>query len=94
MSLRLSDTAISAIAQLVQVGMLTGTDIVDNLRTLRLESDGEFLNLIPGSHHKTCFDLDVQARIRGQEKFPLIDYLIDLEAAEKQFDLILRKLFQ
>jgi len=44
MSLRLSDKTISAIAQLVQVGILTGTDIIDNLRTLRLESDGEFLN--------------------------------------------------
>ena len=44
MSLRLSDKTISAIAQLVQVGILTGTDIIDNLRTLRLETDGEFLN--------------------------------------------------
>lgn len=44
MSLRLSDKTISAIAQLVQVAMLTGTDVVDNLRSLRLESDGEFLN--------------------------------------------------
>jgi len=43
-TLRLSDKTISAIAQLVQVGILTGTDIIDNLRTLRLESDGEFLN--------------------------------------------------
>ena len=51
--------------------------------------DGEFLNLIPGDHLKTCFDVDVQARISGQEKFPLIDYLVDLEAAEKEFDLIL-----
>ncbi len=44
MSLRLSDTTISAIAQLVQVGMLTGTDIIDNLRTIRLEADGDLLN--------------------------------------------------
>jgi hypothetical protein len=44
MTLRLSDKTISAIAQLVQVGILTGTDIIDNLRTLRLETDGEFLN--------------------------------------------------
>jgi hypothetical protein len=43
-SLRLSDTTISAIAQLVQVGMLTGTDIIDNLRTIRLEADGDLLN--------------------------------------------------
>lgn len=44
MSLRLSDRTISTIAQLVQVGILTGTDIVDNLRTIRLEADGDTLN--------------------------------------------------
>ena len=32
----LSDDAVAAIAKLLQVAILTGTDIVDNLRTLRL----------------------------------------------------------
>ena len=65
MGLRLSDTAISAIAQLVQVGMLTGTDIVDNLRTLRLESDGEFLN--PESAFIENFQKSIDDLIAGAE---------------------------
>jgi len=35
-SVKFSDEVISQIAQLLQVAMLTGTDIVDNLRTLRM----------------------------------------------------------
>ena len=38
-SLRLSDNVISNIAKLVQIAILTGTDVVDNLRTLRLTLD-------------------------------------------------------
>jgi len=34
--LRLNDEAIGAIARLVQVAIITGTDIVDNLRTMQL----------------------------------------------------------
>ena len=34
--LRLTDEAIGAIARLVQVAIITGTDIVDNLRTMQL----------------------------------------------------------
>ena len=44
-SLRLSDNVISNIAKLVQIAILTGTDIVDNLRTLRLTLDGEMLEI-------------------------------------------------
>ncbi len=33
--LRLTDTAIGHIAQLLQVAILTGTDIIDNLRTAK-----------------------------------------------------------
>ncbi len=43
----LSDEAIAGIAKLLQVAILTGTDIVDNLRTLRLvQSEGQ-LTLSP-----------------------------------------------
>ena len=44
-SLRLSDNVISNIAKLVQIAILTGTDVVDNLRTLRLTLDGETLEV-------------------------------------------------
>ena len=34
--MRLNDSVIAHIAKLLQLGILTGTDIVDNLRTIRL----------------------------------------------------------
>jgi hypothetical protein len=44
MSYRLSDETIGQIAKLLQVAIITGTDIVDNLRTIRLRvGDGELL---------------------------------------------------
>jgi SAM-dependent methyltransferase len=51
--------------------------------------DGEFLNLIPGSHYKTYYDLDQQAKFRAQKKFPSIEYLTDLEKSGREFDLII-----
>jgi hypothetical protein len=45
---RLSDEVISQIAKLVQIAIITGTDVVDNLRTLRVilqQSDSSLLVL-------------------------------------------------
>ena len=39
--LRLSDEVIGQIAKLVQIAILTGTDIVDNMRMIRLTTDNE-----------------------------------------------------
>ena len=36
---RLSDDVISEVAKLVQLAILTGTDIVDNLRMIRVEDN-------------------------------------------------------
>lgn len=36
-SIRLGDESIAMIAKLVQMAILTGTDVVDNLRMLRLQ---------------------------------------------------------
>jgi len=49
MTYRLSDKTIAQVAKLLQIALLTGTDIVDNLRTIRLRSDdgGEFLDPTP-----------------------------------------------
>jgi len=49
-SYKLSDEIISQIAKLTQLAILTGTDVVDNLRTLRVEvseSDDDTLVLTP-----------------------------------------------
>ena len=45
--MRLSDDSISCIAKLVQMAILTGTDVVDNLRLMRLTADGDTLNPDP-----------------------------------------------
>ena len=49
MNYRLSDETIGQIAKLLQIAIITGTDIVDNLRTIRLHADdsGEFLDPTP-----------------------------------------------
>ncbi len=48
--MNLTDTVIAHIAKLVQIAMLTGTDVVDNLRTIRLivdETNSSQLELDP-----------------------------------------------
>ncbi len=45
MSYKLSDQTIGQIAKLLQIAIITGTDIVDNLRTIRLSiNDAEQLD--------------------------------------------------
>ena len=41
----LSDKAIVRVVDLLQLALLTGTDIIDNLRTLRLTVDGDKLTI-------------------------------------------------
>tara|TARA_A100001391_G_scaffold158640_1_gene117122 strand:- start:656 stop:859 length:204 start_codon:yes stop_codon:yes gene_type:complete len=43
----LSDDVIAQLVKLLQLAILTGTDISDNLRTLRLVNDGDKLELDP-----------------------------------------------
>lgn len=48
MSYKLSDETIGQIAKLLQIAIITGTDIVDNLRTMRLRpNDSEQLEPTP-----------------------------------------------
>ena len=49
---KLSDDEIAHIAKLLQMAILTGTDIVDNLRTLRLVSDDDGLLKVDPEHQK------------------------------------------
>jgi len=49
----LSDHAIVRIIDLLQLALLTGTDIIDNLRTLRLTLDGS--RLIIGDEENQAF---------------------------------------
>ena len=45
---RLSDATIGQIVQLVQMGILTGTDISDQIRTLRVVASGGSIEPDPG----------------------------------------------
>jgi len=56
MSLKLSDDAIIQVAKLLQIAILTGTDVIDNLRLLRFEKtlDGE--TLIPTKEYTKYFE--------------------------------------
>tara|TARA_A100000164_G_C21446597_1_gene558052 strand:+ start:278 stop:520 length:243 start_codon:yes stop_codon:yes gene_type:complete len=47
-TLKMSDETISQIARLLQVAILSGTDVVDNLRTMRLVVQDDALHPDPG----------------------------------------------
>ena len=55
---RLTDTAIGHIAQLLQIAILTGTDIIDNLRSARFVSDGDQLDVSP--EWRETFEAQIQ----------------------------------
>ena len=57
-NLTLTDTAISHIAKLVQVAILTGTDIVDNLRMAKFVNKDGQLDISPDYHE--VFNTNIQ----------------------------------
>lgn len=64
MSYRLSDETIGQIAKLLQIAIITGTDIVDNLRTIRLRvGDGEQLE--PTADYIENFDRNLSKMIES-----------------------------
>ena len=56
----LSDNSIAQIARLLQIAMLTGTDIVDQLRTIYLE-EGENGLLDPTEDYVSMFDEQINS---------------------------------
>jgi len=52
--LKLSDSTIAQIAKVLQIALLTGTDIVDNLRMIELQVDGD--QLIISEEYKKQFE--------------------------------------
>jgi hypothetical protein len=63
MTVTLSDHAIIRIVDLLQLALLTGTDIVDNLRTVRLTVDGS--KLIIGDDENQAF-MDAVQRLQDR----------------------------
>jgi hypothetical protein len=52
--LKLSDSTIAQIAKVLQIALLTGTDIVDNLRMIELQVDGD--QLVISDEYKKQFE--------------------------------------
>jgi len=65
--LRLNDEAIGAIARLVQVAIITGTDIVDNLRTMQLvtTTDGR---LAPSPEFLSSFNRNIEHMLEQEAR--------------------------
>jgi hypothetical protein len=63
MTYKLSDNTIAQVAKLLQVALLTGTDIVDNLRTLRLTLNGDSLE--PDAEYLTNFENNLNKMVEN-----------------------------
>ena len=63
---KLSDEAIANIAKMVQIAILTGTDIVDNMRMMRLVGDGEG-SLVLEEGFKKSFDENISSMLNAVE---------------------------
>lgn len=63
--LHLSDESIGMIAKLVQIAILTGTDVTDNLRTLRLQlADNQ---LVPEESFLSQFEENIKSMLEVTE---------------------------
>ena len=56
MSLKLSDDSILQVAKLLQVAILTGTDVIDNLRLMRFEKSLDGESLVPTKEYTEQFN--------------------------------------
>ena len=62
MSYKLSDEIISQIAKLIQLAILTGTDVVDNLRMIELtESESDSSTLVLTDEYRGIADDQIQS---------------------------------
>lgn len=66
-SYKLHDGTIGLFAQLLQLALLTGTDIVDHFRTIRLVDDGEG-RLVPDPEFREQFEANLQRMLEEVAK--------------------------
>lgn len=74
----LSDHAIVRIVDLLQLALLTGTDIIDNLRTLRLTVDGSRLTI--GDEENQAF-MDAVKRLQDRAEELGVEGMRNVEAS-------------
>ena len=60
MEYKLADQAIAQIVQLIQLGILTGTDITDQLRTMSLTIDLGNNKLVPSPNFVKIFNENIE----------------------------------
>jgi len=65
---KLSDECLFQLVKLLQLGMLTGTNIVDHLRQLRLESVDKSRQLVLTPEYKEWFDGQVSILLAQAEE--------------------------
>ena len=70
MSHKLSDTAIAQIVQLLQLGILTGTDVTDQMRTLRLQIDADTNQLVPTAEYTAIFNENLERMQQQADEEP------------------------
>ncbi len=68
MEYKLSTRAIANIVQLIQLGILTGTDVSDQLRTFRLSIDEETQSLIPSKEFSSSYNDNISKLAEKAEK--------------------------
>jgi hypothetical protein len=67
-SYKLSDEVIAQIAKLVQLAIITGTDVVDNLRTIRVtESENNSQNLALTPEYREVGENQLQGLLEKAE---------------------------
>ena len=66
---KLDDTVISHIAKLLQVALLTGTDIIDHMRMIRLSSHSQDDTvLVLEEEYRNIFDSSIDVMVKNAEK--------------------------
>ena len=66
--MNLSNQVIAEISRLLQVALLTGTDVVDNLRLLEIKEDSETGKLMLTDEYVKRSNRDIERMIEDAEK--------------------------
>lgn len=66
---KLDDTVVSHIAKLLQVALLTGTDIIDHMRMIRLVSHSQDDSvLVLEEEYRDIFDNSIDVMVKNAEQ--------------------------
>jgi len=66
---KLDDTVVSHIAKLLQVALLTGTDIIDHMRMIRLSSHSQDDSvLVLEEEYRDIFDNSIEVMVKNADR--------------------------